>query len=325
MALNIPQLNELDNCNNILIAGIGGGFDILCCLPLYFEFKRRGKTVHLANYSFTDFAQAKKCSDPVEEIPNMLLGAKPNIHTSIPYYPEGYLSHWFYHHIDDKNVTIWMFAKTGVVPLQESYAHLIKKLHIDGLLLVDGGVDSLMTGNEQGAGTLLEDSVSLAAVDNFKIPKVLACIGFGTEVEEQVCHYRVLQNMSRLITDHCKNFYGCCSLTRSNPEFMLYNSACDFVQGRPKVRISHISSRIVPAVKGVFGNYQDYEECDSEKLCLSILMGIYWFWQASGVIDRNILIESLKKTVTFIDVRIAYRQFLYERNTEMLSNQVMPY
>lgn len=54
MEFNLPIINQLTTCQNLLIAGMGGGFDIFCGLPIYFELKKRGKNVHLANFSFSD-------------------------------------------------------------------------------------------------------------------------------------------------------------------------------------------------------------------------------------------------------------------------------
>ena len=53
MRLNLPILNQLKDSQNILIAGAGGGFDVFCGLPIYFTLKEMGKTVHLANLSFS--------------------------------------------------------------------------------------------------------------------------------------------------------------------------------------------------------------------------------------------------------------------------------
>jgi hypothetical protein len=52
MHLNLPILDQLMAHENILIAGMGGGYDIFCGLPIYFDLRARGKQVHLANYSF---------------------------------------------------------------------------------------------------------------------------------------------------------------------------------------------------------------------------------------------------------------------------------
>lgn len=54
MQLNLPIIRQIDNCKNLLIAGMGGGFDIFCGLPIYWELKQLGKTIHLANLSFSN-------------------------------------------------------------------------------------------------------------------------------------------------------------------------------------------------------------------------------------------------------------------------------
>lgn len=54
MELNLPIFDQLAKCENLLIAGMGGGFDLFCGLPIYFELQRRGQKVHLANFSFSD-------------------------------------------------------------------------------------------------------------------------------------------------------------------------------------------------------------------------------------------------------------------------------
>lgn len=36
-ALNLPILGQLADSHSILVAGIGGGFDLFCGLPLYFH------------------------------------------------------------------------------------------------------------------------------------------------------------------------------------------------------------------------------------------------------------------------------------------------
>ncbi|KAA3639268.1 MAG: hypothetical protein DWQ02_03995 [Bacteroidetes bacterium] len=49
----IPIFEALKDSQSILLAGAGGGFDIFCGIPLYFNLKQQGKKVTLANLSFT--------------------------------------------------------------------------------------------------------------------------------------------------------------------------------------------------------------------------------------------------------------------------------
>lgn len=74
MQLNLPILEQLASCERILIAGAGGGFDIFAGLPLYFTLRELGKTVHLANFSFSDM-EVIQHFEPVEVlIPGQLYG-----------------------------------------------------------------------------------------------------------------------------------------------------------------------------------------------------------------------------------------------------------
>jgi hypothetical protein len=55
-----PIFNRLESAQRVLIAGMGGGFDVYCGLPLYFALREAGKDVFLANLSFSFLAQAKE-------------------------------------------------------------------------------------------------------------------------------------------------------------------------------------------------------------------------------------------------------------------------
>ena len=56
--LEQPFWKAIEGANTILLAGCGGGYDVFCGLPLYFALREMGKTVHLANYSFSSVYSA---------------------------------------------------------------------------------------------------------------------------------------------------------------------------------------------------------------------------------------------------------------------------
>lgn len=300
MKLNLPILDHLKNCQNILIAGAGGGFDIFAGLPLYFTLIEQGKTVHLANLTFTPLSLMPVLDEPTVLIPDLLVGANGKIKRPFSYYPEGYLAQWF-REVHDTPITVWMLAKTGVKPLIELYRTLINHLGgIDAIILVDGGVDSIMRGDEVGAGTVLEDTITLAAVDQLDIRvKILACLGFGCEVEEGLCHHNALENMAALAGIGA--FYGSCALTIQMDAFQRYERACRYVWDQPDHATSHISTRIIPAVNGIFGNYELYPTTTRIPILLSPLMSLYWFFEAGAVTRRNILAKLLEDTYTADD------------------------
>jgi hypothetical protein len=320
MRLNIPDIPALEAARSVLIAGAGGGFDVFAGLPLYFTLREQGKRVHLANYSFSEFTLARLVSRVEVLIEDMLLAARGAVRHQLPYYPEGYLAQWFA--ARDEDVPVWMFKRTGVVPLRAAYQRLVEHLEIDSLILVDGGVDSIMRGDELGPGTLVEDSISLAAVEQLELPcKLLACVGFGTEVEELLCHHHALENMAALAKEGALR--GSCLLTAQMPVFQQYEAACRYVWEQPGHAKSHISTRIIPAVHGEFGDHRLYAEQSRAQIMLSPLMSLYWFFDADAVTARNLLVPYIRESGT---AEFAVQACLTLRETlKLRPRQPIPY
>src|SRR3569832_2126251 len=91
MDLKIPVLDTLSACKNLLIAGMGGGFDIFCGLPIYYDLKKRGQNVHLANFIFSDL---ENVHHGVRLTPT-LIGVSFDPKAIYPYFPEFYTAEWF--------------------------------------------------------------------------------------------------------------------------------------------------------------------------------------------------------------------------------------
>jgi hypothetical protein len=321
MKLNLPILDQLADSKSILIAGIGGGFDVLAGLPLYFTLRALGKTVHLANYTFCDLELTKYAGEQEILIDQLCVGAKGMLNRMLPYHPEGYLSQWF-KEVHGEDVTVWMFAKVGALPLAQAYTALVKHLEIDAIIAVDGGVDSLMVGDEYGAGTLVEDAISMAAIDHQDVPvKLQACVGFGTEVEEGVCHYLALENIAGLAREG--GFLGSCALTPQMEAFQLYEAACRYIWEQPNHPKSHISTRIIPAVHGEFGNYHLYPDSRNTHVLISPLMSLYWFFDANAVINRSKIIDAIRDTITLHEAFATVA--LYKNSSPMRQRRGLPY
>jgi len=52
--MQIKFFKNIKSSKRVLIAGVGGGFDIASGIPLYRHLRDLGKEVVLANFSFTD-------------------------------------------------------------------------------------------------------------------------------------------------------------------------------------------------------------------------------------------------------------------------------
>lgn len=321
--LNIPHsvINLTKDKNNILIAGIGGGFDIYGGLPLYHTLQKMGKNVHLANYSFSNFDEIISISSP-EIINSDLLAVNDTLRVDSTYFPEGYLARWL-KTTYKKDIPIWAFKKTGVIPLKANYKYLVDRLKIDMIILVDGGIDSISTGVEAGSGTVLEDSISLEAINPLEgIEKMVVCLGFGTEVEEKVCGYNSLMNMAEIIKKD--GFYGSCSLTKDMESYLAYQYACIHTFDQPSHPTSHIHRRIIPAVEGEFGDFHATDEDKHEtKLFISPLMSIYWFFKYEPIYQANKVIPYITDTYSFYEAVQLAVPFI--TNSNHFPRQFIPY
>ena len=294
MELNLPVLNRLSNCKNLLIAGMGGGFDVFCGLPIYFELKKHGVNAHLANFSFSDIENV----DFGIRLTKTLVGVTPTAGRLFPYFPEFHLVNWFKEKRNE-DVTIWCFHKTGAAPLTENYKILAKHLSLDGILLIDGGVDSLVRGDEAELGTAVEDLTSLYAVNQlFHIQnRWLACIGFGAE--QNLTHAHIFENIASLTK--ADGFLGACSLTPQMEAYQVYDEAVTIVQSNEFQDPSVINSSIVSAVRGNYGDYHLTKKTKRGQLWISPLMPIYWFFDFDCVVDHNMLLPEVEGTLLFRD------------------------
>lgn len=299
MELNLPIIDRLPESKNILIAGMGGGFDIFCGLPIYFELKKRGFKTHLANFSFSDIESARGGI----RLSKTLVGVTGDVPQVNPYFPEYYLAQWF-RDDQDEAITIWAFHKTGAMPLLENYRLLVEHLKVDAIVLVDGGVDSLVRGDEAEKGTLLEDAISMFAVNELPgiAVKLICCIGLGAELDMTYAH--ILENIADLAKQG--GFWGTCALTADMLAYQLYEEAVLHVQSQPYHDESVINSSIISAVRGNFGNYHLTRKTLGSRLWISPLMSLYWFFDFATVVKQNKILSHLLGTQTFMDaVRVA--------------------
>lgn len=296
--LNLPIFEELASCKNLLIAGMGGGFDLFCGLPIAFELQRRGQAVHLANLSF---AEVTALTEGIHLSPT-LVGIRADQPDLLLYFPERYLARWFAEK-RGTDVTVWCFHKTGARPLLDNYRRLVDHLAVDGILLIDGGVDGLMRGDETHAGTLIEDATSLYAVNELThLPvRILACLGLGAE--QDVAYTQVLENIATLT--QAGGFLGTCALTPGMPVYQAYEEAVLYTQSHPYQEASVINSCIISAARGQFGNYHLTEKTQGSRLWISPLMSLYWFFALPVVARHNRFLPHLRETDTFMDAVFA--------------------
>ncbi|MEU5950295.1 DUF1152 domain-containing protein [Micromonospora sp. NPDC047465] len=136
---------------------------------------------------------------------------------------------------------MYAFPPLGVQPLRAAYRYLVEQLNIDAVVLVDGGTDVLLRGDETDLGTPVEDISSLAAVAALDVPvKLVTSLGFGIDAYDGVNHVQVLENLAAL--DRDGGYLGALSIPGSSPEAALYRDAVADAP-RPPPRTGRASSK----------------------------------------------------------------------------------
>ena len=283
--------HRLASARHVLLAGCGGGYDVLGALPLYLELRASGREVHLGNLSFSSLDDLTTQRDPA--LPN-LHEVGPEAATELRYCPEAWLSSWLSRH-EGSRVPVHAFAKTGVRPLREAYEALVKRLGLDAIVLVDGGVDALLRGDESSLGTPSEDLASLAAVDDVDVPvKLLACVGLGTELRDGIRHAQVFERIGELA--RAGGYLGATALLPETAAGRAYHEAVEYVFAhQADHRRSHIHAVVRAASKGETGDHGPH-------VWLSALSSLYWFFDASVVARTHLFLELLKPTETIFEV-----------------------
>lgn len=294
-ALQPSFFRELAGAKRILIAGMGGGFDVFCGLPLYFALRDQGCEVKLANFSFTSFSPLT----PHFLTPS-LIEVTPQINVQLQeYFPEYYLARWL--EIQGETPQVFAFKKRGVQPLLDAYQALIKEFCLDTIILVDGGTDALMRGDESSLGTPHEDAVNLVAVNELKgVQRYMVSLGFGIDDFHGVSHWNVLEATAELA--RAGAYLGSFSLTADMRPVKLYQDACKAVFEQMPRHISIVNASILSAINGHYGDYHLTERTRGSELWINPLMSQYWCYHLPAVAQRLQYRAELLDTQTLSDV-----------------------
>jgi len=297
--LHLPSAIENSQC--ILVAGAGGGLDVYAGLPIYERLRLLGKKVHLANLSFVSLGTTN-----AQALTRALYAVEPTTTLQGSYFPERTLAQYLSQR--GQNVPVYAFEKLGVVPIREGYAYLVQALGLDAIVLVDGGTDILLRGDEAGLGTPSEDMASLAAVAVMDVPtRVVACVGFGIDTYHGVCHANWLENVAALAADGA--FLGATALLERMPEVRLYRDAVNAADMTTWQRPSIVNGSIVSAIEGHFGDYHRNPRTQSSRLFINPLMSFLWAFDLATVARRNLYLDRLSDTETIQDVHLAIEYF----------------
>lgn len=301
LMLTMPVVGHLEGARSVLLAGCGGGYDVMGAVPLIVALRRAGKQVHLASLSFT-YLNGLDGARQEAGVPNLYeVGA--GAATEGAYCPEAWLAHFLQDRLGG-SWPVWCFDKTGVKPLRRAYQHLIERLSIDAIVVLDGGIDALLRGDETSLGTPAEDLVTLAALRRIDLPRVLACAGLGAEIRDGICHEQVLGRVAELT--RLGGFQGAAPLLLGTPEGDLYRDAIEHVFAHQSTqRQSHVHKVILAAVRGEYGEIAPH-------VWLNPLLSFWWFFDLPAVTRSHLFLERLDESQTIWDAHQAIEAARYD-------------
>ncbi|MCX4752381.1 DUF1152 domain-containing protein [Kitasatospora purpeofusca] len=301
--LQPPLITRLLAADRILIAGAGGGFDVYAGLPLALALRAAGKEVHLANLSFSELHALPA---EVWQEPDLAL-ITPDTPAPEGYFPERTLARWL--RLQGMPDQVWAFPRTGVRPLRAAYRSLVDHLGIDAVLLVDGGTDILMRGDEVGLGTPEEDMTSLAAVAGLTgVPeRLVACLGFGIDAHHGVNHSLVLENLAAI--DRAGGYLGAFSVPRDSREGTLYLDAVEHARAAFPEHPSIVQGSVAAALRGLFGDVRFTDRTKGGKLFVNPLMTLYFGVTVEALVAEHRYLDRLERTVLMRQVATVISEF----------------
>jgi Protein of unknown function (DUF1152) len=305
-----PLFEALAGARSVLIAGAGGGFDVYAGLPLAHALRAQRKQVHLANLSFS---QLELLDFDVWLAPNVA-AITPAVTGLDDYFPERTLASWLA--ANGMPSTVYALSRCGVQPLRAAYQALVEHLDADAVVLVDGGTDILMRGDEAALGTPAEDITSLAAVAGLDTPtKLVCCLGFGIDAYHGVNHVQVLENVAELDRDGA--YLGALSVPSASREAEIYRDAVGYAQARTPMRPSIVNGQIAAAMRGEFGDVQFTRRTAGSPLFVNPLMTIYFSFDLAGLAARCLYLDRLEHTIGMRQVWTRIEAFRNEITTRI--------
>jgi hypothetical protein len=274
----------------VMLCGCGGGFDFVHSLLLYPELLRLGKQVVLGSYSFGLPQQIEQAEVVFEEgdaqvkrvtaasVPRADYGPEVHVASFLDERYPGRAPHEVYAY----------YARAFTVPLLRAlYSRWVEEHAIDAVVMVDGGSDSLMVGDEEGLGDPIEDAVSVAAVASLSgvRTKMLVSVGLGSDRYNQVSDAASLRAIAELTRSG--GFLGAVSVEPGSAGFQLYRGCLAHLDSRQSFR-SVLASNIAAAVVGGFGPGGVEGRARDGSVFLWPLMAVLWAFDVEQVARRSL-------------------------------------
>ena len=292
---------KIENSNNILLIGIGGGFDFVQGVPIYEKLLEKGKNVTWANLSFT------RLDDIDGYNKYLLVNADTEYTLSLKYFPEKYLTEW-YEQARNRSISIYAFPRFGPRIIREILDYIVDQHKIDFIIAVDGGTDSLMRGDEPELGTPEEDLSTLCALSSHSnIDQLLVATVFGVDHYHGVQHYYFLKAVAEL-SEH-DGFFGVESLLPKSREAISYRDALNYIHSKMPLHKSIVSSCLLETLNFKFGDIELAVEPRKAESFITPLSGMYWYFDAQKVVERCMYMKEIENLRLYPEVIAAITNF----------------
>lgn len=299
MPLGHSRLFEhLAGAQRVLVAGAGGGCDVYCGLPLFLALRERGVEVHLANLTFADLSTSERIDEALFAVRASDEGPD--------YAPERHLARW----LGERGIdaTVYAFDRVGVRPIAAGYRELARRLRLDANVLVDGGTDALMRGDEFHLGTPEEDVASIIAASQAGVRvKALVCTAFGVDSFHGVCHAHFLQNVAHFMQHG--GWLGAFSMDAALPEVQAYLEAVRDLCARQPRHHSVVNTSMASAIEGFYGDHHVSHRTAGAKLWINPLMAFCWAFELDAVATRVLYRRAIMRTKTYEELSAAIHRF----------------
>jgi hypothetical protein len=295
----------------VFLCGCGGGFDFVHGLTLYPELVRLGKTVVIGSYSFGNPRNIQGADDIFEEagvvvrrvtaasIPHERYGPEVHVCSFLDLRYPATAPHFVYAY----------YARDFTVPLlTRLYQQFIDQHAIDAVVLVDGGSDSIMVGDEEGLGDPIEDAVSVTTVASLPELKarVLISIGLGTDRFNHVSDAASLRAIAELTRRG--GFLGAVSLEPAGVGSSFYRDCLEHIYQRQGFR-SVLAGTIASTIAGCFGREEVppvlQGRVGTGQLFLWPLMAMLWAFDANVVAQRSLIARWIRNCQTVPECYLA--------------------
>lgn len=291
----------------ILLGGCGGGFDFLHAMALVPLLRSAGKQVVIHSFSFGDPQRISDSPVVFEEGDAVVKQVTGRSRPDSTYGPEVHLCSFLDGRFSTTapHTAYASYARAFTVPaLTRLLRWIVAEHQVDAVLLVDGGSDSLMRGDEEGLGDPVEDAVSVAALASLEglETKVIACVGLGTDRFNHVSDAATLRAIAELTASG--GFLGTYSLEPGSEALTFYEALLQHVYERQSFR-SVLAGAIATAARGGFAGApidpRFVGRTRPGEVYLWPLMAMFYAFDAGVVAERSFIVQWIRECATVED------------------------